>query len=177
MIDIAKTGYPTAEELKSGGQYPSEERLRRGPAAVIECCQNIPCNPCETACRYGAIRVGSPITNLPALDEEKCIGCGICLTKCPGLAIFLVDKSGGTARVSFPFEYLPLPEKGDVVKAVDRAGRCVCDAEVVRVNNARANDSTPVLTVEVPLDAADEVRSIRRLNLREEEYVCLTCYR
>lgn len=169
MSDITKTGFLNSAELKEVGRYPSEERLAKGPTAVIECCQNIPCNPCETACRFGAITVGDPITNLPVLDESKCVGCGVCITKCPGLAIFVVDKSKDMATVSFPFEYLPLPEKGDTVKAVDRAGQYVCDARVVRVNNVPANDSTPIVTIEVPKELSDDIRSIRRLNLSEED--------
>ena len=168
MSDITKVGFLNANELKDAGRYPSEERLAKGPVAVIECCQNIPCNPCESACKFGAIKVGDLITDLPVLDESKCIGCGVCITKCPGLAIFVVDKSKETATVSFPFEYLPLPEKGDTVKAVDRAGQYVCDAKVVRINNAKANDCTPVVTIEVPREASDNVRSIRRLNLKED---------
>ena len=169
MSDITKMGFLDSAELKEAGRYPSEERLAKGPVAVIECCQNIPCNPCETACKFGAIQVGDPITNLPVLDETKCIGCGVCITKCPGLAIFVVDKSKEMATVSFPFEYLPLPEKGDTVKAVDRAGKYACDAKVVRINNAAANDCTPIITIEVPRELSDEIRSIRRLNLPDEE--------
>ena len=127
----------------------------------------------DTACihvyPYGAITVGDLITNLPVLDESKCVGCGVCLTKCPGLAIFVVDKSKDMATVSFPFEYLPLPEKGDIVKAVDRAGQYVCDAKVVRINNAKANDCTPIVTIEVPKEVSDDVRSMRRLNLTDED--------
>ena len=83
MSDIAKVGYLNSAELKEAGRYPSQERLAKGPVAVIECCQNIPCNPCETACKFGAITVGDPITNLPVLDESKCIGCGACANLCP----------------------------------------------------------------------------------------------
>lgn len=169
MSDITKVGFLNSAELKEAGRYPSEERLKKGPVAVIECCQNIPCNPCETACKFGAITVGDLITNLPVLDESKCVGCGVCLTKCPGLAIFVVDKSKDMATVSFPFEYLPLPEKGDIVKAVDRAGQYVCDAKVVRINNAKANDCTPIVTIEVPKEVSDDVRSMRRLNLTDED--------
>ena len=81
----------------------------------------------------------------------------------------MVDKSRETAAVSFPFEYLPLPEKGDTVKAVDRAGQYVCEAKVIRINNAKANDCTPVVTIEVPKELSDDIRSIRRLNLPEED--------
>lgn len=122
MSDITKVGFLNSAELKEAGRYPSEERLAKGPVAVIECCQNIPCNPCETACRFGAITVGDPITNLPVLDESKCVGCGVCITNCPGLAIFVVDKSKGAATVSFPFEYLPLPEKEIPLKPLTEPG-------------------------------------------------------
>ena len=128
MSDITKMGFLDSAELKEAGRYPSEERLAKGPVAVIECCQNIPCNPCETACKFGAIQVGDPITNLPVLDETKCIGCGVCITKCPGLAIFVVDKSKEMATVSFPFEYLPLPEKGIPAAQSGRKSR-PCRAE------------------------------------------------
>lgn len=167
MSDIREQGFLNARDLIEMGRFPSEERMKKGPVAVIECCQNIPCNPCETACPFGAITVGNPITQLPVLDESKCIGCGKCLVRCPGLAIFIVDKSKDFAYVSFPFEYLPLPKKGDRVKAVNRAGQYVCDAVVTRVNNIPSNDCTPIITIEISKEYADEVRSIRRLNVQE----------
>ena len=39
------TGVPSAEELMKAG-IPSKERIRQGRVAVIECVQEIPCNPC-----------------------------------------------------------------------------------------------------------------------------------
>jgi len=127
--------------------------------------QEIPCNPCEDACPFGAIHVGSPITNCPTLSEDKCTGCGVCVAQCPGLAIFIVDKTynGTQATVSFPFEYLPLPEKGDTVQAVNRACEFVCEAKVVKVVKIKKNDNTPVVTIAVPKEYADSVRSIRRI--------------
>ena len=143
--------------------------------AVIECLQPIPCNPCEGACNFGAIHVGTPIINLPVLNEEKCTGCGMCITRCPGLAIFVVDKSymEGFATVSFPHEYLPLPVKGQMVDAVNRSGEVKCKAEVLRINNAVSNDHTPVVTVIVPLELADTVRGMKRLEQTyEKDHMC-----
>jgi NADPH-dependent 2,4-dienoyl-CoA reductase/sulfur reductase-like enzyme/Fe-S-cluster-containing hydrogenase component 2 len=145
-----------------GPVFPSPVRLARGPVAVIDCPQEIPCNPCEAACPKGAIKVGQPITGLPVLDEEACTGCGLCLTACPGLAIFLVDGRGGQGRVSFPHEYLPLPEKGRKVTAVDADGQPVCQAEVVGVRLTREADRTPVVTVRVPVEQVTRVRGLRR---------------
>lgn len=166
---LSQNGYLSMEELLEYKRLPSEERLQQGPVAVLECCQNIPCNPCENACPFGAIHVGSPITNLPCLDESKCTGCGTCIAHCSGLAIFVVDKtySETEATVSFPYEYLPLPVKGQQVKAVNRAGEVICDAVVVRIADTKKADHTPVVTLAIPKELIHEVRSMKRLNAQE----------
>jgi Fe-S-cluster-containing hydrogenase component 2 len=162
---VSFTGVPCDEELASSPGYPSQEELERRPLAVIECVQEIPCNPCETACPTGAILVGEPITNLPRLDASKCTGCGLCIAICPGQAIFRVDltHSSDQATVSFPYEFLPLPHKGDAVMAVDREGRPICHAVVRRVAMPVANDRTAVITVVVPKEHGARVRSMQRI--------------
>jgi len=158
-------GYLSPEELKYCQGCPSPERMEKGPVAVVECTEEIPCNPCEEACPRGAIVVGSPITNVPVLIEDKCTGCGVCVAQCPGLAIFVLDltHADGQATVSFPYEYLPLPDKGQQVTAVDRAGEPVCEGTVVKVANPGVYDRTPVVTVAVPREHAARVRGISRL--------------
>jgi len=159
------TGIPTKKELEASPGYPGPEALAKGAIVVIECIQDIPCNPCESACPEGAIVVGNPITNLPVFYPEKCDACGLCIPICPGQAIFRVD-TGYTekeATVSFPYEFLPIPEKGDVVKGVNRGGEAVCDALVLRVQQPKSYDHTAVITVAVPKEAAMEVRSMKRL--------------
>ena len=113
MEGVKYTGALGAAEKEQ--VLPPAERTAKGPVAVIECVQEIPCNPCEKACPFGAIEIGPDITRLPRLDLDKCRGCGICLSKCPGLAIFLVDasKSETEALVMMPYEYLPLPKVED----------------------------------------------------------------
>ncbi|KKM10780.1 4Fe-4S ferredoxin [Clostridiales bacterium PH28_bin88] len=162
---IVYTGEPSAEELSRCPGRPSPGRLERGPVAVIECVQEIPCNPCEYSCPRGAIRVGVPITGLPRLDEEKCTGCGACIPACPGLAIFQVDYNhgDGQALVSFPYEYLPLPREGDEVQATDRGGRVVTGGKVIKVRKPDRNDGTAVVSLAVPREFADQVRSMARL--------------
>ena len=164
MDGVRYTGVPSAEELASCPGRPTEERMKKGRVACIECVQEIPCNPCEGICRFGAITIGDQITNLPRLHEEKCTGCGLCVANCPGLAITILDKSLSDTEgtVDFPFEYIPLPEKGDVVDAVNRAGEVVCRGEVVRVTRLKSYAGTAVVRLKIPGEYVDEVRSIAR---------------
>ena len=99
------------------------------------------------------------------MNEEKCTGCGLCVANCPGLAIVLVDKSYSEAEgtVDFPFEYLPLPQKGDVVQAVVREGQVVCDGTVLAVTKVKSYAGTAVVRLKVPMEYVDEVRSMKRL--------------
>jgi Fe-S-cluster-containing hydrogenase component 2 len=160
------SGVIGAEEFRKHPSYPSEARFAKGPIAVIECVEAIPCNPCQTVCNRSVIRVGEPITNLPVLidQEDLCNGCGQCVVICPGLAIFIVDKtfSPTEAAISLPYEFLPLPQKGDAVRGIDRAGRRVCEATVHAVRAVKSFDKTAVVTIVVPKRYADEVRFFRR---------------
>ena len=170
--DIAKTdeGYPISRNLLEHG-YLKEEELQSFPSAmpasrhgihpIIECTQNIPCNPCQDACAFGCIKVGQDICRLPELDPEgKCVGCGMCVASCSGQAIFLInrDYAPGYATVGIPYEFLPLPEAGTVGKALDRSGVAVCDAEVISVKLNKAMDKTALLTMKVPVGFADSAR-------------------
>lgn len=156
---LEKTGLPTSEDLAK--VTPSKERLSRGPVAIIECFQRIPCNPCYTACKRGAIKEFKDINDLPEIDFELCNGCALCVSKCPGLAIFVIDQtfSEKEALVKIPYEFLPVPEKGEVVDALDRKGERVSKARVVKVTKFR--DNTHVISVAVPKELSMEVRNIK----------------
>jgi len=161
--ESSKTGFLTEEELKDSPGVPTAARRQKAPVAVIECLEDIPCNPCESSCNVGAIVVGADITNLPHLDGEKCVACQTCVYICPGQAIFMVDESPthGRATVMMPYEYRPLPEKGDVVTALDRAGQELGDAIVVTVRQTKKMDQTATVTIEVPKDWSMRARAIR----------------
>ena len=164
--DSSITGYLSTEELKDSPGVPSEARRIKGPVATIECMQDIPCNPCESSCKYDAIIVGEDITNLHHLYGENCVACQTCVYICPGQAIFMVDESlpDDRATVMMPYEYRPLPEEGEVVTALDRAGHELGDAKVVRVRQTKKMDATATVTMEVPNEWSMKARAIRLKN-------------
>jgi len=137
---------------------PSEERLKKGSAAIIECIENIPCNPCVDACPFNAISM-EKITDIPEIDYEKCTGCGTCIPICPGLAIFVVDLSKEKAVITLPYEFLPVPKMGDTVKALDRKGETVSEVTVIRVN--KNENKTNTVTIEVNKELGMIVRNIK----------------
>lgn len=154
-------GFLLEEELT---RFPGVVNARKSLRPVIECTQNIPCNPCQSACRRGCIKVGKRIAELPKLDTAKpCIGCGMCLAACSGQAIFLIDDSAddGSATVTLPYEFLPLPAPGTTGEALDRGGTPVCEAEVVAVKSLPAYDDTHLVTMKVPADMAMTARFFR----------------
>ena len=157
-----KTGVASREMVMA--KFPSIERINKGPVAVVECYQKIPCNPCQTACPVGAIRIGDDINNIPERDEDKCGGCGLCVAKCPGLSIMIVDgsKSNETVEFRIPYEFLPLPEAGEKVIGLDRAGQPICGAKVIRVTNPASFDRTPVVTLEVSREYLYDFRNFKR---------------
>ena len=85
------------------------------------------------------------------------------------LAIFVVNGAKEKAEISFPYEYYPLPEKGQTVECVDRSGKVVTSGKVLRVIKSPKYDQTAVVTVEVDTEFLDIVRSIKRLGGADDE--------
>jgi hypothetical protein len=78
----------------------------------------------------------------------------------------MVDESlsNGMATVMMVYEYNPLPEEGDVVVALDRAGQKLGDAKVVAVRKTQRMDRTATVTIEVPREWSMTARAIRYTN-------------
>jgi Fe-S-cluster-containing hydrogenase component 2 len=166
------TGFLSCEELIGLPGVPNLTELKehKGPLACIECAECIPCNPCETACPHGAIEVGNDITGLPKLLVAKCTGCGLCIPACPGLAIFVIDYnySECEAAVSIPYEFLPLPEIGEELIALNREGKEIGGAVVIKKINIKKYDKTAVIIIRVSKNLCMEVRNIKLIKLNNE---------
>ena len=157
---LTKDGFLDIEEVKAVPGFPGLEVLTQKKCVVIECAQNIPCNPCEASCPQHAITIGEPITNLPVVDKDKCVGCGLCVAGCPGQAIFLVDMtSPDFDTVTMPYEYYPLPEKEQEVYCLSRDGKFLTMGSIIRCVMTRINDRTAVVEVKVPKGYGMQVRS------------------
>ncbi|MBP5275803.1 MAG: FAD-dependent oxidoreductase [Lachnospiraceae bacterium] len=158
--NLLKKGYVADEEIE---RFPGVTH-KVGVHPVIECTQNIPCNPCQDACKKNCISIGNNITSLPiVVKESECINCGMCVASCSGQAIFLVDEdcNDGTATITLPYEFLPLPSEGTKGVALGRSGVEVCEATVVSVKSSGAFDKTNLLTMRVPKEYAMKARFFR----------------
>ena len=172
LVEKTEEGIPVSMNLLEKGFIANDEMERfpgvthkAGVHPVMECTQNIPCNPCQDACPKHCIKIGEKITSLPAVDESvDCIGCGMCVASCSGQAIFLLDETyeEGFAAVTLPYEFLPLPKEGEKGYGLGRDGKVVCEAEVVQVKTAKAFDHTNLLTIKVPADMAMKARFYKK---------------
>ena len=152
MQDYEKTGILTLKDLK----LPTKKQLEKG-VAILECIQEIPCDPCVESCPVKAISM-KDINAPPVNDYEKCIGCTKCVGVCPGLAIFVVKIIDSKAFVTLQYEFLPIPKVGDKVQALNRKGEKVGIGIVRRVVR---QGKTMVVTVEIEKDLSMDVRNIR----------------
>lgn len=154
------TGVLQKEDLDK--VFPSEERTRRGSVAVIECIECIPCDPCVRACPQKAIRMNG-LCGLPTVDETLCTGCRLCVPRCPGLAIFVIDESleGEEGLLTVPYEFLPRPESGTRVELLDRAGKVCGEGVVDKVIDKPVFDRTALITIRMPKSLIRTVRHFR----------------
>ena len=156
---LETTGVPTPGQIEVA--KPPRERRETGPVVMVECFQKIPCDPCAKACKRGAFLPFEDINDLPRLDYDRCNGCGICISHCPGLAIFVVDEtySETEALVMIPWEFIPIPEDGSIVQGLNRSGVPVALVTVKKVRATTRKNGARIVTLAVPKEFAHEIRS------------------
>ncbi len=63
--------------------------------------------------------------------------------------------------MAIPYEYLPLPQPGEKVEAINREGKIVTQGRIVKVDDRKRNDRTAVTYLSVKPEFAQEARGIR----------------
>ncbi len=176
-LEIAKEFYPDLEEIPKSW-FEKAEILKSHPGKIVEktnefenvgvrpiinCVQEIPCNPCSTVCPVHSINmIGDPIMGIPQFSD-KCIGCMKCVLVCPGLAITLVDyrKDNENPIITLPYEISNHEvEKGDTVECVDFDGNLVGKYKVLQVIE-NPKGKTQLVKLQVPKDIAKSIVSFR----------------
>jgi len=150
MLD--KFGYATAEQVSS--RFFPEAVLAK-PKAILECYEDIPCNPCVTSCPTGAITIGPDINKQPILDPDKCTGCAVCVGACPGLAIMVAQIKDNRAWFKIPHEFLPHPAKNDLWDAAARDGTII---GVAKIEGVVLSLKTKTAIVTVSIEKAQLLR-------------------
>lgn len=120
---------------------------------LIDCPQDIPCNPCETSCRaFNAIKIGGEINQPPSISHENCHGCGLCLKACPGRAIRLVqyNYSDTLSAITTPYEFTPYPTLHLAVEVVNKQGENITTGEIVEVKPPKNKTECGTITFTVP---------------------------
>ncbi len=161
-VDSARErGYFETAELRKANVLPPRDVVKTRRVAVIECIQDIPCNPCRSACKFNAI-LKEGISKPPKVDWSKCTGCKQCILPCPGLAAFTVEIKGEKGYIALPYELLPKPNLDESVVLLNRAGEKVGLGKVTQVLKPRKDEAGVIVTIEVPKpDLIDEIRAIR----------------
>jgi sarcosine oxidase, subunit alpha len=130
---------------------------------IFHCSEEIPCNPCTSVCKAGAIHldgVTGTILDLPVFEGE-CSACRLCVAICPGLAVVLGRKTGPeSAELILPYEFLPDFAPGDHVRLTDVEGTFLEEAPVLALNLNRQH-KTWFVRVSTSLANAPKIAGIR----------------
>ena len=133
---------------------------------IMHCLQEIPCNPCTETCVLQSIKIkDTSIMGTPEFDGE-CLGCGRCVSLCPGLAITLVDKrydtSKKTARIMVPWE---MPKDSikinQIVSTTDIDGNIIGEGKIIAIKTSEWQNKRQLVSVEIPYKDTDKVVNIR----------------
>jgi len=136
-----------------------------GVFPIFHCYQEVPCNPCTSACPVGAIRTERDhITGLPYItDLNACTGCGSCVAVCPGLSMILVDYRDDAEHplVTLPYEiWREGVDVGRKVPITDVDGAILGYYPVEKISTRRKYPGTLLIQVKVDKKVAKAAMGI-----------------
>ena len=166
-LSAVQRGFNTRDELEELDVLPPKELLNGKRRAIIECTEEIPCNPCAHVCRTDAIEKKS-LSSPGIVNWEKCGGCTQCVSVCPGLSIFMQMIKDGKGYVTMPYEVLPEPKVGQRAKLMDREGKIVGEGTIVNPTYQAKGDAYPRWVVTVEMDDEELSYEVRAIEIIEE---------
>jgi Fe-S-cluster-containing hydrogenase component 2 len=166
-LNALQRGFHRRDELEELDVLPPEDTVKEKRVALIECVEEIPCNPCAVVCRLDAIEKEDLCTP-GTVDWEKCSGCTMCVAVCPGLSIFLQQIKDGKGYVTMPYEVLPAPKVGMTVQLMDRSGTVVGEGKIVNPTYQAKGDAYPRWVVTVEMDDPALSYEVRAIKIPEE---------
>lgn len=148
---------PYHQSLNASNFKANEARI------MIDCTQDIPCNPCEKACPKGAIKIGEEINQMPSVDIDLCTGCGLCLLSCPGRAILMVQYNydNDYSKITMPYEFLE-PEINSTVEVLNKEGTFICKGKVIKTKYFEDKEKCSLIEILIPKEHAFFVRAVRK---------------
>jgi Fe-S-cluster-containing hydrogenase component 2 len=167
-LNALQRGYHKREELEKFNVLPPEAIVEQKRVALIECVEEIPCNPCAVVCRVDAIQKET-LCSPAIVDWEKCTGCTLCVAVCPGLSIYLQAIKDGKGYVTMPYELLPAPKVGMKVKLMDRSGTEVGIGTIVMPTYQAKGDAYPRWVVTIEMDDPALSYEVRAIKIEEEK--------
>ena len=167
-LTALQRGYYKKDELDEFNVLPPKSVVQQKRVALIECVEEIPCNPCAVVCRVNAIQKET-LCSPGVVDWDKCTGCTLCVAVCPGLAIYLQNIKNGKGYVTMPYELLPAPKVGMEVKLMDRSGTVVGMGKIVTPTYQAKGDAFPRWVVTVEMDDSDLSYEVRAIKIEEEK--------
>ncbi|MES0325228.1 MAG: 4Fe-4S binding protein [Candidatus Bathyarchaeia archaeon] len=167
-LNALQRGYHKREELEEFKVLPPESIVSQKRVALIECVEEIPCNPCAVVCRVDAIEKET-LCSPAIVDWEKCTGCTLCVAVCPGLSIYLQSIKDGKGYVTMPYEVLPAPKVDMTVQLKDRSGKTVGEGKIVMPTYQAKGDAYPRWVVTVEMDDPALSYEVRAIKIEEEK--------
>jgi len=163
---------------------------------IIRCVQEIPCNPCSEVCRMQSLTIESDsIMTTPTFNPDgTCVGCGRCVSACPGLAITLVDEaydeSKQIALAIIPWE-LPSGNLtiGNKYPTSGFEGELLGIGKVIAIKESDWQDRRHLVYLEVPfyearlvagiriIDPVDKARPLSVKAVEDDEIIVCRCER